>query len=725
MQIEKQDIIIENPLLRLVVGADCIVKSLIHKPSGEECLMTGEEIALFSVTQERPYNNEVKLAHPNKRTTFQSNRIVRNGNKLIIGFEIIPYEAVIIIEEKPMYISFALADFIVHPGDYGHLRMTPPPAVELRLVQLPVRNRENFGEWLNVSWDSKVAVNVLATSPHARIDSQRRKDYRILSADAVKGIKLKGCGAALIVSSPDELLDAIDSLEVDYDLPRGAQSRRSEHMNASAYWTHDLSPANVDTHIAYAKQGGFRMMLLYYTCFCKEKNGYSLCGDYDYNDAYPNGAEDLKRVLDKIKAAGITPGIHFLHTHIGHLSRYVTPVADHRLHLTYHFTLAKPLGLEDTTIYVEENPEGMVTDEKCRVLKFGGELISYESYSTEYPYCFTGCTRGHWDTHITEHDMGIVGGILDITEYGGSSIYLDQNSALQDEIADKIANLYNAGFEFVYFDGSEGTNAPFEYHVPNAQYRVYKKFKKAPLYCEGAAKAHFSWHMLSGGNAFDTFRMNVFKEKIAQFPAEEAPRMRQDFTRVNFGWWAFFPDTQADIYEYGTSRAAAWDCPGTMLADESVDGVMQTHPRLGDVLEVLRRWEDVRAKKWLTEEQKLQLQDLKQEHILLINECGEYELVPYDCITNAASGDKNLSAFSFERAGKSYVVFWHTTGSGTLHIPLRTDQVIVEKELGGEQIAVEPLDGGITVPVSGRIYLSSNLPVSALTEAFTQAKFVE
>ena len=146
MPTEKQDIIIENPQLRLVVGADCIVKSLIHKPSGEECLMTGEEIALFSVTQERPYNNEVKLAHPNKRTTFQSNRIVRDGNKLIIGFEIIPYEAVIAIEENPWYVSFTLEDFIVHPGDYGHLSMSLPPAVELRLVQLPVRNRENFGK---------------------------------------------------------------------------------------------------------------------------------------------------------------------------------------------------------------------------------------------------------------------------------------------------------------------------------------------------------------------------------------------------------------------------------------------------------------------------------------------------------------------------------------------------------------------------------------------------
>ena len=56
---------------------------------------------------------------------------------------------------------------------------------------------------------------------------------------------------------------------------------------------------------------------------------------------YPNKETDLKRMLDKIKAAGITPGLHFLHTHIGMKSRYVTPVPDRRLNLKMHYTLAK------------------------------------------------------------------------------------------------------------------------------------------------------------------------------------------------------------------------------------------------------------------------------------------------------------------------------------------------------------------------------------------------
>ena len=132
-------------------------------------------------------------------------------------------------------------------------------------------------------------------------------------------------------------------------------------------------------NIAWAKQMGYHMMLFYYTCMFRSGHGYLTCGNYDESDfweSYPGGYADLKAMLDKLKAAGITPGLHFLHTHIGLESRYVTPVADHRLNLTRHFTLAKPLSEDDTTIYVEQNPLGCVPHEhfqrKDRSVPAGG-----------------------------------------------------------------------------------------------------------------------------------------------------------------------------------------------------------------------------------------------------------------------------------------------------------------------------------------------------------------
>ena len=51
---ETDDIVIENGQFRLVIGSDAITKSLVLKATGKECLMPGEPLALFSVTQERP-----------------------------------------------------------------------------------------------------------------------------------------------------------------------------------------------------------------------------------------------------------------------------------------------------------------------------------------------------------------------------------------------------------------------------------------------------------------------------------------------------------------------------------------------------------------------------------------------------------------------------------------------------------------------------------------------
>ncbi len=713
------DIILENVHCRLTVGADCIVKHLVIKETGEECLRQNENLALFSVTQERPFNNEVKLAHPNKRTTYQGNALRREGNRLIVGFELAPYEAVVTIKEADDYIAFEVSDFLLTEESYPWLSMTTPPVAEFRMLQLPIADRENFGEWLNVSWDARAAVNVLGISPYATIDSERRNGYRILYADAIRGIRLKNCPAALIAAPTPKLLDCIDALERDYDLPRGVQSRRNvPTINASEFWTTWINPSNVDAHIAYAKKGGFRMMKIYYVALTHEEGGYCYCGDYDLSSAYPNGLSDVRDMLDKLKAAGITPGLHVLQTHIGLKSRYVTPKVDPRLNLKRAFTLAKPLGTDDTELFVYQNPEDSEMFPTARYLTFGGEMIGYEAFTTEPPYKFTGCTRGAHNTTVIEHPQGERGGILDISEYGATSAYIDQNSDLQDEIADKIAQLYNQGFAFMYFDGSEGTNAPYGIHVPNAQYRVYKKLNPPPIVTEGAAKAHFSWHHLSGGNAFDVFPPEQFKAAIDRYPAEEAPRMQKDFTRLNFGWWNFvLPSestigTQADLYEYGTSHAAAWDCPATIQVPITA---LQAHARTDDILEVMRRWEDVRQTGWLTDAQKQLLRVPGKEYHLLINEQGDYELVPYEQIETAS---RDLRAFVFVRGAEIYVTFWHLSGSCEMKLPLDCADYTLEYEIG------QPISVGETITLGARCYLRTALPRETVLKAFREASLL-
>ena len=263
----------------------------------------------------------------------------------------------------------------------------------------------------------------------------------------------------------------------------------------------------------------------------------------------------------------------------------------------------------------------------CRVLQFGGELVSYESYTTEPPYRFLGVRRGARDTPVTAHPRGEIGGILDVSEYGRPmSCYLDQDGDLQDEVAAKIAAIYNCGFEYAYFDGSEGVNAPCNFHVSNAQYRQWKMFEPKPLFSEGAAKSHFDWHMLSGANAFDCFGPKIFKRNIVRFPVAQAPLSWQDMTRVNFGWWAFWAKgkqdwweknsagTTPDHWQFACSQCLAWDCPATILVN--ISNVEADRENAEACFEVMRKWEYVRCNRLLTAEQKEMLKDTSKEYHL-------------------------------------------------------------------------------------------------------------
>ena len=670
------DVVVETKAFRLTIGEDAKAKSLVVKATGEECLDVREGIPLFATTQVRPFRNETKLIYPNRRTTYPANRIRREGDRLIVGFEIAPYEAVVRVKEAGAYAAFTLERFesnTVDEKQYQHLEMDVPPVEEFRLLQLPVRNRARFGEWLNVAWDDRAAVAVIGADPLVEIGHERRCGFRNLNADLYRTHELEGATAAIVAGAGSAaFLDGVKEVEDAYGLPQGVENRKNPLLNASIMWVPDVTPGNVDEVIRYAKLGGFRLMLLYHSCF-GIKGNYLRLGDYDFNTNYPNGLVDVKTVLDRIRAAGIHPGFHTLQTHIGFESRYVTPVADPRLSKKQLFTLARaiPSDGEVGEILVFENPRGAVKCPAARILQFDGELFSYEGFTTEKPYRFTGVKRGAKGTRPAAHPCGEIGGILDVCEYLAISCYIDQDTDLQDEVAEKIAAICDQGMEFCYFDGSEGVNPPCGINVGLSQWRVVKRFRTPPLFTEGAAKGHFGWHLQAGANAFDIFKPEEFKEKIIEYPFAEAPIMRDNFTRVDFGWWCLYhPDgkavgTQPDMWEFGTSKAAAWDCPATVMFRFSDIG---RHPREKDLLETMRRWEDVRARKLLTAEQKEALKDPKREFHLVPDSDG-YELVEWVQLDVAGGKWTDVRAFLHERGGKRIVTYWHVRGKGSLVLP--------------------------------------------------------
>ncbi|MGH9326066.1 MAG: hypothetical protein ACRD2B_05185, partial [Terriglobia bacterium] len=727
-QAEPGAVVLENADMRLVIGANGSARSLIHKATGQECLDTTADVKMFNVTQYRPLDNELQLAYPAKITHFPADRVRKEGNKLRVDFALVGYEGTIGLRITDSYIAFRLEELTYK----GYTPIRPKhafPLDETIFLRLPIRTRKNFGDWLNVMWDEDVAVNVLATDPETEIDATPCAGHYLFHAGSVRSVKLKDVGAALIATATSRLLDRIAQVEQDFDLPKGVQSRRSKEYKFSYYQAFTITPKDVDRQIEYAKAGGFRQFMVYCLAFSKT------VGHFPWNSEYPGGMADLKDVVDKINKAGMLPGLHILYTMATEKDAYVTPKPDPRLNLLLNYTLSQDVEAGATTIPIEENPWLATMDNGKKIVRIQNELIAYAKYTDTPPYHFQGCQRGALGTEAAAHEMSSRVGVLDM--YGGSGpdwsfARFAQNTSLQGEVAERIKKFYEeAGFKFLYFDGAEQVPRPYWYNIPLAQGRIANLLEPKSLLAEGSCKAHFSWHTITRGNAFDIAKPEEVKAAIRAYPAPEIQRMVRDFTCINFGWlgyWAPSPETigtQPDMLEYATAVAAAWDCPVSLSrGSQELVVALAAHPRTPDNLETTRRWEDVRAQGWLTEKQKIALRNLGQEHTLLIDEDGKFELVPCDQIKNVADAKAPGRAFIFERKGYIWVSFWHTSGKGILELPLAAEKMTLVRELGKPLII--PRRGKPTrLPIGERRYLKlrGTTRQEAIT-AFEQAKIL-
>jgi hypothetical protein len=99
---------LENSDFRLVIGDDGRTRSLVHKATGQECLAQQAAVPMFTLTQYRPYDNELQLAYPAKVTSFPAQSVQRRGDELIVSFALVGYEATIGLTITDNYIGFTM-----------------------------------------------------------------------------------------------------------------------------------------------------------------------------------------------------------------------------------------------------------------------------------------------------------------------------------------------------------------------------------------------------------------------------------------------------------------------------------------------------------------------------------------------------------------------------------------------------------------------------------------
>jgi len=141
-----------------------------------------------------------------------------------------------------------------------------------------------------------------------------------------------------------------------------------------------------------------------------------------------------------------------------------------------------------------------------------------------------------------------------------------------------------------------------------------------------------------------------------------------------------------------------------------------------DLLETLRRWEVFRKEGRITEAVKAQLQNMAQEHTLLLNEKGELELTPWQWLPAAAGGDSRVTVFLFERKGMQCAAVWHNTGNGSLVLQLPEEGISYRNEIDGDPIPLESNADHAILPVDRKRYLITDMEKQTLIRILTEAK---
>ncbi|MFQ6035568.1 MAG: hypothetical protein ACE5NM_06935 [Sedimentisphaerales bacterium] len=740
------EVIFQTSTLRLEIADNGILQSLTAKPSGTEYswLVKPGPIAkvyrggkTFDTTgiefeAHRGYFEDRAPAYHGGQS-FSASSVKSTGGKMTVQFGKANVTATYEVIKTSHYLAFKL------------LKLAGGPINRIDLLMLRIRKLPYLGTWIDVAYDDHFGICLCAGNIKTYAGMNQHTDYVELRAIAEKNVAFVGTTAVLFGcrDPKNNFLEVMEDVEHDFNMPAGASRRRSPIQKYSYLWALRPTADNVDQYIELAKRCGLRMILFSYKAFTKG------AGHFVWNSQYPHGMADLKKVTDAIRSAGLKLGLHIHYSKAHKTDPYVTPVPDDRFHKVRTFAFARDVDSKAKVIAVNENPKGCILDDGRRILKAGKELIAYTNFTTEPPYQFIGCERGHLKTTATAHKAGEKLELLDVDDWH-VFIRFDQNTDIQDEVAQRIGEIFNqtGPYDMVYFDGAEDVHAPFWYNVANAQYRVFRQFKTEPAVCEAAMNSHFGWHMMSRSNAYDVSSQHV-KNFCYHVSCRTAPVRALDFTRIEFGWiFGLYDYMGPDVLEYVLSRGAAWDCPFSI---RTTPEQVAAHPRKEDCLDVIKLWEDARINNKLTDVQRQKLRTVDpnqhqfvkiwevvktkpwidlwskteftdQQHHLFINEHGEHELVAIDEIPNVANGF--FKAYSFRRRTQPddcYVLIWAVAGEAELLLPITANRLTVMRPFG-TGVTAKTKDGKAVVPVSSRRYLVfSNMSVEQVRQILHKA----
>jgi hypothetical protein len=558
-----EDSVFETRGTRLVIRPDAMASSLLEKQNGKERLRP-EGVAFAAVKK--------------GGRLFPASAADRRGKVLHVTFGTSGVNA--------DYRITALAEYIVVELTAFH----GDGIEEIRLMQLNV-SLANAGGVLGVRWDDDFAVCLMGLSAH--VDSKMAG--QVMLASVYPEFSMQGERVAIIATPTPRFLEAVRKVEQDFRLPSptldGTWAKLSEDVRTSYLFT-DLTEANADETIRYAKLGGFRYILVYSGTWS------ATLGSYPINTrSFPRGEESLKAAIDKAHGAGLKVGMHMLTSFVGKNDPLVRPKPSPWLLKDAEATLATDLNETLTELAAASAPAGFPVEGgpygTANDIQIDEEIIHYGQINGAK---FFQCVRGFAGTRPVPHKTGAK--IYHLAEREGSYL-ADLKTPLKDVISDRVAEVINrCGFDMIYFDGGEinSANGPAWYWLGPQQAQIWEKSKRE-LLVQGSGMTAWTWHIFSRATS-DDYSAVAVKEYLDFHKIADYWRGYHDtFMSVELGWVGFLEDapdhpaTTPDEVEYYAVRMLALD---SAVSLETNLNALKANGRTEEMLKLLGEYEQLR-----------------------------------------------------------------------------------------------------------------------------------
>ncbi len=317
---------------------------------------------------------------------------------------------------------------------------------------------------------------------------------------------------------------------------------------------------------------------------------------------------------------------------------YVTPAPDRRLARIGSSVLGTNVDASQKEIVVAA-PDYFRQKTDMNTVVIEGELIRYDSVSSEAPWRLLNCERGAFGTRAAPHSAGAMVGKLMDHAY---KVFLT-DADLAQEVARNIAKFCNqTGAMQLSFDGLEGnwstgygqygrtlfTKAWYDALSPEEQGRVIN---------DASNPGHFNWHIYTRMNWGEPWGAG-FRQGQTLYRFKNQLYFERNLMPHMLGWFALSPETTVEDAEWLLARAAGYNAGFALAASLESTAQLAADPAALDtvskfgatpaILEAVRQWETARLSGAFPEGIRESLRDNNREFHLQASGPGHWNLYP-------------------------------------------------------------------------------------------------